>query len=190
MPGVKLTYDDLVRMPEDGLRHELIDGEHYVTPRPRPRHQRVVSNLHHALENHVRAHDFGWIFTEPGLVMDTLNAVSPDLIFLTNEQVGQMDMDADISAAPALAIEVSSPSSWRYDQTIKLAFYEAIGVAEYWFIDVMPSTVSIYRRMATGQPFAGPTVLRDQGTAVTSPILPGLQLRLSDIFDMRRRRRA
>ena len=30
--GVKLTYDDFVQFPDDGKRHELIDGEHYVTP--------------------------------------------------------------------------------------------------------------------------------------------------------------
>jgi len=33
-PGVKLTYDDFVLFPDDGKRHELIDGEHYVTPSP------------------------------------------------------------------------------------------------------------------------------------------------------------
>jgi hypothetical protein len=31
---VKLTYDDFVHFPDDGKRHELIDGEHYVTPSP------------------------------------------------------------------------------------------------------------------------------------------------------------
>ena len=38
-PGVKLTYDDFVHFPDDGKRHELIDGEHYVTPSPNLRHQ-------------------------------------------------------------------------------------------------------------------------------------------------------
>lgn len=37
-PGVKLTYDDFLLFPDDGMRHELIDGEHYVTASP---------NLHH-----------------------------------------------------------------------------------------------------------------------------------------------
>jgi hypothetical protein len=40
-PAVKLTYDDFVRFPEDGKRHELIDGEHHVTPSPNTRHQRI-----------------------------------------------------------------------------------------------------------------------------------------------------
>jgi len=40
--GVKLTYDDFVLFPDDGLRHELIDGEHYVTPSPNTKHQQIV----------------------------------------------------------------------------------------------------------------------------------------------------
>ena len=43
--GVKLTYDDYVLFPEDGKRHELIDGEHYVTPTPVRKHQALVGNL-------------------------------------------------------------------------------------------------------------------------------------------------
>jgi len=45
-PGVKLTYDDFVQFPDDGQRHELIDGEHYVTPSPNRKHQRVSGNIH------------------------------------------------------------------------------------------------------------------------------------------------
>ena len=44
-PGVKLTYDDFLLFPNDGKRHELIDGEHYVTPSPSRRHQAIVWNL-------------------------------------------------------------------------------------------------------------------------------------------------
>ena len=39
--NVKLTYDDFLLFPDDGQRHELIDGEHYVTPSPNIRHQRI-----------------------------------------------------------------------------------------------------------------------------------------------------
>ena len=37
---VKLTYDDFLLFPDDGKRHELIDGEHYVTPSPHMKHRR------------------------------------------------------------------------------------------------------------------------------------------------------
>jgi hypothetical protein len=43
--AVKLTYDDFVHFPDDGKRHELIDGEHYVTPSPDIRHQGISGNF-------------------------------------------------------------------------------------------------------------------------------------------------
>jgi hypothetical protein len=45
-PGVKLTYDDFVLFPDDGKRHELIDGEHYVSPSPNRKHQKIAGNLY------------------------------------------------------------------------------------------------------------------------------------------------
>ena len=44
-PRVRLTYDDFVHFPDDGMRHELIDGEHYVTPAPSWKHQTVIGNI-------------------------------------------------------------------------------------------------------------------------------------------------
>ena len=54
--GVKLTYDDFLLFPDDGKRHELIDGEHYVTPSPNVTHQRVQINLVRALLSYLDAH--------------------------------------------------------------------------------------------------------------------------------------
>ena len=51
--GVKLTYDDFLLFPDDGRRHELIDGEHYVTPCPNTRHQLLVGNLHWLIRSYL-----------------------------------------------------------------------------------------------------------------------------------------
>jgi hypothetical protein len=56
---VKLTYDDFLLFPDDGQRHELIDGEHYVTPSPTIRHQDVLGKLHLAIGNWLAAHPVG-----------------------------------------------------------------------------------------------------------------------------------
>ena len=56
--GVQLTYDDFVLFPEDGKRHELIDGEHYVTPSPNIKHQQVVGSLYFLIQS--------WLETAPG----------------------------------------------------------------------------------------------------------------------------
>jgi hypothetical protein len=37
-PDLRLTYDDFLLFPDDGKRHEIIDGVHYVTPSPNRRH--------------------------------------------------------------------------------------------------------------------------------------------------------
>ena len=58
-PVVKLTYDDFVLFPDDGQRHELIDGCHYVTPSPNVRHQVISGRLHAILWAHLDAHPIG-----------------------------------------------------------------------------------------------------------------------------------
>src|SRR5881628_3576285 len=63
--GVKLTYDDFLLFPDDGLRHELIDGEHYVTPSPNTKHQRVSGSLHLMIGLWLRDHPIGQVFYAP-----------------------------------------------------------------------------------------------------------------------------
>ena len=52
----RFTYDDFVLFPDDGKRHEIIDGEHYVTPSPSRRHQRLVGRLHVEIARFLKAH--------------------------------------------------------------------------------------------------------------------------------------
>src|SRR5437868_6958352 len=61
-PGVKLTYDDFVLFPDDGKRHELIDGEHYVTPSPNTRHQRILTDLFGFVWSHLQMQPTGQVF--------------------------------------------------------------------------------------------------------------------------------
>ena len=54
-PSPKLTYEDYVLLPDDGKRHEIIDGEHYVTAAPFVPHQDVSFNLTLEVGGWVRA---------------------------------------------------------------------------------------------------------------------------------------
>ncbi len=54
-PDLRLTYDDFLLFPDDGKRHELIDGEHYVTASPNLRHQKLLGRLHLAVAEYLRA---------------------------------------------------------------------------------------------------------------------------------------
>jgi hypothetical protein len=64
-PVLKLTYDDFVQFPDDGKRHELIDGEHYVTPSPSIAHQRISGRLYLLIGNWLEEHPVGQLFYAP-----------------------------------------------------------------------------------------------------------------------------
>jgi hypothetical protein len=64
-PGLKLTYDDFVLFPDDGKRHELIDGEHYVTPSSNTRHPQICGDLFALIWNYLEAHPIGRAFGVP-----------------------------------------------------------------------------------------------------------------------------
>jgi len=86
-PGVKLTYDDFVLFPDDGKRHELIDGEHYVTPSPNVAHQRISGNLHFAIRGWLAAHPIGRVYYAPlDVVFSDVDVVEPDLLYMSLER--------------------------------------------------------------------------------------------------------
>src|SRR3990170_190897 len=86
-PSMKLTYEDFLNFPDDGKRHEIIDGEHYVTPSPSTKHQRVSMNVTLALGNHVKRHATGEVFAAPfDVVFSSFDVVEPDLLYISRER--------------------------------------------------------------------------------------------------------
>ena len=180
-PGVKLTYDDFLLFPEDGQRHELIDGEHYVTPTPKLSHQAIVGRLYLPIANYLAATPIGRIFLSPlDVILSKFDVVEPDLLYVSNERAPEILRDW-VDGAPDLAVEVASHSTRKRDETIKRALYERFGVIEYWVVDPEIDVVRIYRR--TGDRFDRPSELSlEAGDVLTSPLLPGLELPLTRIF--------
>ena len=128
--STKLTYDDYLLFPDDGRRHELIDGEHYVTPSPSLRHQRISRRFATAFDDFLRAHPLGEVFYAPLDVVPTdVDVVEPDVLCVSNERAGILG--DPIRGAPDLVIEIVSPSSRRTDEVVKRKLYERIGVCEY-----------------------------------------------------------
>ncbi|MBE3071763.1 MAG: Uma2 family endonuclease [Acidobacteria bacterium] len=176
----KLTYDDYLLFPDDGRRHELIDGEHHVTPAPSLRHQRILRRLTTAFDVFLQTHRLGEVFCAPVDVVPTdVDVVEPDVLFVSNERAAILR--DPVRGAPDLVIEILSPSSRRTDEIVKRKLYERIGVREYWVVDPELDAVKVYRR--DGEKFArGGEFSREEGHSLSTPLLPGLSIPLDDLF--------
>ena len=85
--SVKFTYEDFLNFPDDGWRHEIIDGEHYGTPSPSTKHQAIVFTLATALGTYLRAQPIGAAFVAPfDVVFSDLDIVEPDLLYISRER--------------------------------------------------------------------------------------------------------
>ena len=183
-PAVKLTYDDFVLFPDDGKRHELIDGEHYVTPSPNRKHQKISGNLFLLIGTWLEQHPIGQIYFAPFDVIFTMfDVVEPDLIYMSNERAARVLTDANVKGAPELVVEIGSEGTRGRDETIKRRLYERAGVSEYWVVDPEIDVVRVYRRGTDG--FKRPIELTaEDNDVLTTPLLPGLSLPLARIFRM------
>jgi Uma2 family endonuclease len=182
-PDTRLTYDDFLLFPDDGRRHELIDGEHYVTPSPNTRHQRLVGRLHAAFVLYLRDHsDAGEAFLAPfDVLFSQFDVVEPDLLFIASDQ-SDIVTDKHIRGAPAIVIEILSPGTRRVDEKIKFRLFERSGVREYWIVDPDLDVVKIYRRAPDGAfPRVAELQAEDQDM-LTTPLLPDFAASLVELF--------
>jgi len=183
--SVRLTYQDLRRLPDDGLRHELIDGEHYVTPAPKWKHQRVSGQVFGHLFMYLRKHPLGRVYHAPlDVLFSESDCVEPDLLYVSREREQQMTED-NLEGAPDLVIEILSPSTKHVDRGVKHRLYEQFRVPEYWIIDPESEMVRVYRLDVEGLPLHT-ELSRREGTPVpvlSTPLLPGFELSLDEIFE-------
>lgn len=180
---VRLTFDDFLLFPEDGKRHELIDGVHYVTAAPTVGHQELLGRLHLAIGNFlVGRRQLGRVFLSPlDVVLSYYDVVEPDLLFVAGDQQDILT-EANVQGPPALVVEILSPSTRRRDEGIKRELFEAKGIREYWIVDPRGLRVTVYRRGDEGQFSRLMELVAGQALNLETPLLPGFALSLDDLF--------
>lgn len=176
----KLTYADYVRFPDDGLRHEIIEGEHYVTPSPVTRHQRISRELLYAIHEHLKSNPSGEVLSAPfDVVLSDTNVFVPDLVYISRSRAHRLTAK-NLQGSPDLAIEILSPGTKRRDEELKLAVYERLQVAEYWVVDPEQDVIDVYRR---GREGFDPPKRYTPTHVLSTPLMPGLIIPLSQVFD-------
>lgn len=138
------TTEDIYAMPE-GQRAELIDGQMYMMAPPRTMHQRISSALHAAIYQYIKSKKGACeIFAAPFAVFlnaDNKTYVEPDISIICDQS--KLD-EYGCNGAPDWIIEIASPTDSNRDYGIKLFKYRTAGVREYWIVNPMTRTVTVY----------------------------------------------
>jgi len=129
------TIEELLALPEDGFRHELLDGEHVVSPAPAYGHQDVLVKLLLAFGNALRGHNALAVLVSPAdIVLGLRTLVQPDLFVIRRDPSRPVVSWSDVGI-PVLAVEILSPGTASQDRGAKRRLYQRAGVAEYWIVD-------------------------------------------------------
>ncbi len=138
------TRDMVLALPDDGMRHELIDGIHIVSPAPRFLHQRVVEVLGEHIRQYLKPRRLADVMILPGdLALGEDEVLQPDLFVYPLTSPSPKNW-LDITSL-LLVAEVLSPSTARSDRGAKRRRYQRARVPEYWVVDIDARLVERWR---------------------------------------------
>ena len=186
--GLRLTVEEFLELPDtyDRRKMELDEGELYIMPRPRRAHHDGQQEL----EWHVLTYLKGFAIPPAVVFTDFIIALSleervllaPDVSIVLRERAHIIG-DRMIEGAPDIVVEILSSDRSR-DLVRKRQLYAAAGIPEYWMFDYLNDTATLLE--LRGGEYVERAVLGPSDT-LTTPLLPGLEIPLADIFRNRRR---
>lgn len=174
-----MTVDEFYRLPDDGLRHELVAGIVVSEPLPGFRHARLIIRIGRLIDTYVQAHALGTVVGgDGGFVLarspDTVRG--PDVAFVSREREGERDPPRAFEGPPDLAVEILSPSDRTRAVREKVSQYLAAGTRIVWVVDPEARTVAVHR------PRCGPLTLGGEDFLDAGDVIPGLRIPVEEIF--------
>jgi Uma2 family endonuclease len=175
----RMTVAEFFDLPDERWA-TLVEGEVVVAP-PRPIHQRIERDLMLALMQWTSAAPGRGETTLPlGVVLDDQNYYEPDLLWFRAGR--EPASDSTLQPMPDIAVEIRSPSTWRFDIGPKKRRYEQHGLPELWLVDLDADVVLVFRRSTPAAPEFDVYLELARGDALTSPQLPGFSLAIDELF--------
>ena len=144
MPTLKRdwTVGDLLDLPDDGNRYEVLDGELFVTPAPSLDHQRAAFELGRILADYLAGNRVGEAIISPAdVTFSPRRLVQPDVFVIPFADTGKKASSFVDVGRLLLAVEILSPSTARADRVNKRRVYRDEGVPEYWIVDLDARTI-------------------------------------------------
>jgi Uma2 family endonuclease len=175
-----MTAEELLRMPHDDMRYELIEGELIQMSPAMPEHGWHNAEIAFLLGTYAKPRRLGVVFDSSvgykfGSDPDTV--LEPDVSFFRTERLPpRKDWKKFFTVPPDIAVEVLSPSERRALLNKKIGIYFAAGVRLLWLVNPSRRTVTVYA------PGREPRVLRIDDDLTGEDVLPGFRLPLRDLF--------
>jgi Uma2 family endonuclease len=177
-----MTEKDLLKLPDDGFRYELIEGELRQMPPAGDEHGEITMELAGPLHAHVKHNRLGKVYAaETGFKIhvdpDTVRA--PDIAFVRAERIRETGRTRGFRVgAPDLAVEVVSPFDTVAEVDDKVAEWLSVGVRMVWVVNPRIRTVTVYRSLTDV------IVLTEDSILEGGDVVPGFQISVKDIFDV------
>ncbi len=174
-----VTADELLAMPDDGLRHELVDGEVHVTPPPGEEHAVIAAEILISLGNHVRAGGLGRVHTEGGFRIGSApdTVMAPDVAFVSRQRIEQVPIRKGYrTGAPDLAVGVVSPGDSFVEVEAKVARWLAAGCRMVVVVNPSRRAATVYRSLDEVR------LLTEGDVLDGADVVPGWTLPLRELF--------
>ena len=170
-----LTLEQFEQLPDDGMRHELDEGELISMPPTLGLHGTVLTEMVFLLRSVVGRGRLGRVVTDAGYRLSENTVRAPDVSFIRAERVITMDLKRRFEGAPDLAVEIISPSESARDIARKVGQYLRAG-AVVWVIYPEDRVVHIYESSKSWR------ILGSDDLLECPTLLPGFSVRVADIF--------
>jgi Uma2 family endonuclease len=173
-----LSDDELLQLPKDGNKYELVDGELVLSPAG-GRHEEICALLCAALVAFVRRNKLGKVFGSNLLyILPSGNRRGPDVSFVASRRLPKGRAPKGFfEGAPDLAVEILSPSDRRRKTLDKVGEYLQAGTRLLWLIDPERRTATVYRSLSDVRSIGA------DGTLDGEDVLVGFRCPLAEILD-------
>ena len=170
------TEEELMALPEDGFKRELVDGEIRVSPAG-ARHGQVIVRLTIRLGAHVQAHRLGVVLdSSTGVWMPSRNLRVPDVTFVRADRLPDGVPRGFLDVVPDLVVEVLSPGDSERYVLDKVGEYLASDVRLVWVIDPDARKAVVHRSLTDVLEVEEDDYLDGED------VVPGFRCRLRDVI--------
>jgi Uma2 family endonuclease len=175
-----ITAVDLLTMPDDGSRYELVEGELRKMPPAGNIHGKRAMRLGWRLAQYVETNDLGVVFAaETGFKLrsnpDTVRA--PDISFVGKKRAEEVgEFEGFWPGVPDLAVEVVSPGDAYTEVQQKAEEYLQAGAQAVWVVDPRRRTVTVYLSVSDI------TILNEADMLHGGDVIPGFRCKVAEIF--------